>query len=114
MKWYLELLVMIALFPIESGESLSYRHSIELPSDFDDNMKGIIITMPMIIDNPGILNCKLGFRTVKCLQIIPLTKEELDYKLKHGFKSIELKFYPENKDNAHYLAERVRSFKIDL
>ena len=114
MNWYLELLAMIALFPFETGESLSYGHSIELPNDFDKNMKGAIFTLPMIIENPGILDCKLGFKHVKCLQIIPLTKDELDFKLKHGFAAIEVKFYPDDRANYHYLTERVRSFKVEL
>ena len=116
LRWYVDLLDMIALFPFESGESLSYGHSLELPSDFDDCMKGAVITMPMIIRNTGILKCKLGFREVICLQIIPLTKEELDYKLKNGFQAIEEVFYPSDKTEKdyHYLAERVRSFKVDL
>lgn len=113
MIWYLDLLLMIALFPFETHESLSYGHSLELPEDKLGNMKGAIITMPMIIEDAGILNCKLGFKKVKCLQIITLTEEELDYKLKYGFEAIEIKFYPEDEKEAHYLTERVRSFKIE-
>lgn len=113
LMWHVELLTMIASFPFETNESISYRHSLELPDDENSNMKGVIITLPKVIKNAGILSCKIGFKTVKCLQLIPLTKEELDYKLKHGFDAIEKLFYP-NKGESHYLSEINRTFKLEL
>ena len=110
LNWYLDLLVMIALFPFDTGESISYRHSLEFPADENEEMKGVVILLPQVIKNTGILHCKLGFKDVVCLQVMPITESEMKEKLMHGTKVLEDKFYPENGEY-HFLAEQKRSFR---
>ena len=105
--WYLNLLADIALYPYETGRSISYRHSIAIAND--EEMCGAIILLPQIIENTNILFCKLGLKKVALLQIMPITRAEIDIKLKNRYKVLEDKFYPNDK-SIKCLAERNRIF----
>jgi len=111
LNWYYDILMKVASFPIYEKTYISYCHDIEMPFE-EGNMAGIMLTFPQVIENTGILRCKIGImRQCACLQIMPITREELDLKLKDGAQCLIDKFYPEDESKPmHFLAEKDRTF----
>lgn len=109
LQWYYQQLIVTARFPFLSKESISYGHTIDFQSDGD--MQGVLVMLPQIIEDVGILRCPISkYKRVACLQVMPITKEEMDAKLEKGAEWLEEKFYPIDEGELHYLAEKTRSF----
>ncbi len=110
-KWYAAQLTEAALSPILSQYFLGYGHSLEWTPEGDTDMAGAFIEMPQAIQDVGILRCKLGLlKTAVCLQVVLLTKPEIDLLLKEGAEWFSNYLYPENEgEKRHFLSERRRT-----
>lgn len=76
-------------------------------------MVAAFIEFPQIIGTTAILKCKLGFmKTVTCLQVTLLNKEELEKLMEIGPVAFSDYLYPEDGSKAHFLTERHRSEKF--
>ncbi len=79
LSFFTNILASIAHYPAETNTAISYGHSVEWGSADDTQMVGAFIELPQIIDDAGILTCKLGLlKTTACLQIALLTQREAD------------------------------------
>ena len=105
-------LLAVAFYPVNTATPITYGHSMEWPSDDGSDMAGAYIEMPQIIEDTGILRCKLGlFKTAACLQVVLLTREEIDKLLKIGPEQFSYFLYPDEGE-PHFLSERIRSEKF--
>ncbi len=112
--FYYSSLLDIAYYPVQEGISLTYGHSLEWPESENTDMLGAYIEMPQIIENIGVLRCKLGlFKKVACLQVVLLTKEEIDKLLEVGNYEFSDYLYPEDASKKeHFLSEQYRTNKF--
>ena len=117
--WYYNKLMMVAHYPVLEGIHVTYGHSFEwgLQEEekvFDcetdeDEMIGAFLELPQIIEDPGILRCKLGiFKTVACLQVVLLNRAEIDRLLEIGPQQFSEFLCPEQ-GRPHFLSQRHRS-----
>lgn len=110
-NWYYANLMNVALYPIQKKCFLTYGHSIEWPAS--EEMVGAFLELPQVIEDVGILYCKLGFfKTVICLQVVLLTRTETEKLLKIGPQRFSGYLYPEEDAKPHFLCERRRSEKF--
>lgn len=110
---YVYYLMEVAHYPISTQSYISYGHSMEWTPDEGEEMVGAYLEMPQLIKDPSILRCKLGlFKTAVCLQIVLLTRAEIDKLLAMGSEQFSYFLYPENGDNCHFLCELRRSEKF--
>lgn len=111
-NWYWERLLTVALYSLSTGDFVSYGHSMEWPAEEGEEMVGAYLEMPQCIPDVGVLRCKLGlFKTTVCLQVITLTRQELDKLLCIGSEQFSYFLYPDE-GKPHYLCERTRSEKF--
>ena len=112
--WYYEKLMLIATYPYETKSHVTYAHSMEWENDDpNDEMVGAFIEMPQIIEDVGILRCKMGLsKKITCLQVVLLNRQEINHLLKIGPQAFSNYLYPENGDRGHFLSERHRSSKF--
>lgn len=113
-KWYFDRLLHVARYPIFSKSFLSFGDSMEwYPEDDNDEMIGAYLELPLIVSDAGILCCKLGPRkTVICLQVILLNREEIDILKEIGSEQFSSFLYPPNNGVKHFICERSRSDKF--
>ena len=109
--WYYDKLIMIAAFVREHQTNITFWHSFEWKNeDPAEEMMAAFIDFPQIIEDVGILRCKLGmFKTVACLQAVLLNKSDLDKLKEIGPKAFSNYLYPEEDEKHHFLSERHRS-----
>lgn len=114
LDWYFRQLMEIAIYPRMEDAHVSYGHSMEWGSDGESDMVGAFFEMPQMIEDSGILQCKLGFmKTAVCLQAVLLTRSEVDRVLEIGPEAFSEYLYPEDETAPrHYLAERYRTEKF--
>ena len=115
LMWYYENLLTVATFAYYNKTHITYSHSFEWEKeDPNDEMIAAFIEFPQIIGTTGILRCKLGLmKTVVCLQVVLLNKEELEKLMKIGPIAFSDYLYPEDDSSkAHFLTERHRSEKF--
>ncbi len=114
LDWYRSNLLMVAAFAYYNKVHITYSHSFEWENeDEDDEMIAAFIEMPQIIEDSGILRCKTGiFKTVTCLQVVLLTRPELELLFEIGPEKFSLYLYPEEDGEVHFLTERHRSAKF--
>lgn len=107
-------LVMIASYAKFCNKHITYGHSLEWENeDPDDEMMAAYIEMPQIIPDVGILRCKTGmFKTVICLQVVLLNKNDLNKLMEIGPQAFSEYLYPEDGGKAHFLSEIRRSEKF--
>lgn len=112
MNFYHNSLLEVAFYPVTSSTPITYGHSMEWPADEDSDMVGAYLEMPQMIEDTGILRCKLGLmKTTACLQVVLLTHEEIDKLLEIGPEQFSYFLYPEEGE-PHYISERRRSEKF--
>ena len=76
-------------------------------------MIAAFIEFPQILGTTAVLRCKLGFmKTVTCLQVVLLNKEELEKLIEIGPSAFSDYLYPEDDSKPHFLTERYRSEKF--
>ncbi len=87
-----ELLTIIAHYHI-TGKKLNLHHTVNFGKPWlnNSNCNYGLISLPYL-DGPKIENCNLDGKTIKCFWLIPITKEELDYKKKFGVEALEQLF----------------------
>ena len=113
MNWYRAQLLEVALYPIANNALLSYGHSVEWPPEADEEMAGAFIEFPQIIEDPGILRCKLGLiKTAICLQVTLLNKSEIEHLLTIGPQKFSEFLYPETVGTPHFISQRKRDGKF--
>lgn len=111
--WYYEKLMHFALYPIIEKSFLTYGHSIEWEAKENEEMIGGFLEFPQVINDVGILHCKLGlFKTATCLQVILINRAETDKLLEIGPQSFSEYLYPEDDKKTHFLCERKRTDKF--
>ena len=114
LMWYYEKLLTVATFAYYNKTHITFAHSFEWENDDpDDEMIAAFIAFPQIIETTAILRCKLGLmKTVACLQVVLLNKEELKKLMEIGPISFSDYLYPEDDSKPHFLTERHRSEKF--
>ena len=93
-KWYWPIYLLKALTRLPFGENswIGYGHSIEFGEPFDEStqQKGAMLVNPQFANSN---QCSLTKRKViNFYQIIPLYKEEMDFKMEHDAEEL-LKFF---------------------
>ncbi len=113
-NFYHNMLMEVAYYSVNTKTAITYSHSMEWGEAEDSDMVGAFIEMPQIIENSDILRCKLGlFKTVTCLQVVLLTRDEIDRLLQIGPRQFSDFLYPEEDGaQAHFLSEQRRSEKF--
>ena len=114
MSWYHAKLTMIASYAKFYNTHVTYSHSFEWENeDAEDEMIAAFIEFPQIIPDAGVLRCKTGlFKTVACLQVVLLTKDDLSRLMEIGRRAFSEYLYPENGGARHFISERHRSEKF--
>lgn len=114
LMWYYEKLFNVATFAYCNKTHITFAHSFEWKNeDPDDKMIAAFIEFPQIIGNTAVLRCKIGLvKTVACLQVVLLTKDELEKLMEIGPVAFSDYLYPEDGSTSHFLTERHRSEKF--
>ena len=114
LDWYHNKLILVASFAYYNKTHITYGHSFEWENDdLSDEMIGAFIEFPQIIEDIAFLRCKVGlFKTVICLQVLLLNKDDLDKLKEIGPNEFSDYLYPEDTSRPHYLSERHRSEKF--
>lgn len=107
---YAAYMMEVALYPIQNSCYISYGHSLEWAPADNEEMVGAYIEMPQIIEDPAVLRCKLGLlKTAVCLQVVLLTRSEINKLLEIGPEAFSNYLYPENDEPCHFVCELQRS-----
>ena len=110
---YYNYLMEVALFPIHHNCHITYGHSLEWPVEQNEEMEGAFIELPQIITNPNVLHCKLGLlKTITCLQVILLTRKDINKLQEIGPEQFSNFLYPEDNSPRHFLCELHRTEKF--
>ena len=114
LMWYYNKLLMAATFAYYNKTHITFGHSFEWENeDPDDEMIAAFIEFPQIIGTTEILRCKIGLmKTVACLQVVLLNREELEKLMEIGPIAFSDYLYPEDASIAHFISERHRSEKF--
>ncbi len=112
--WYYNKLLAVAVFAFNNKTHITYAHSFEWQNDDpNDEMIGAFIEFPQVIETSCILRCKLGmFKTVACLQVVLLNRDDLNKLMEIGPQAFSYYLYPEDGGKAHFLSEKHRSSKF--
>ena len=111
-NWYFNKLLAVALYPLATKSFISYGHSVEWAPDDEEEMVAAYLELPQIVDDVGMLRCKLGLmKTVVCLQVVLLNREETNKLLQIGSEQFSYFLYPEE-GTPHFLCERSRSSRF--
>lgn len=104
--WYYCKLRMVADYPRFTKSHITYSHSFEWEdNDPDDEAVGAFLEFPQAIENTGILHCKLGmFKTVTCLQVVLLSKGQLEMLAEIGAEQFSNYLYPEDGTETHTIS----------
>ena len=113
LDWYRAQLLEVALYPFANNGFLSYGHSVEWTPEADEEMVGAFLEFPQVIEDSGILRCKLGLlKTAICLQVTLLNKSEMEQLLTIGPQQFSEYLYPEGKGTRHFISQRNRDEKF--
>ena len=86
-KWYwpIRLLKVLARLPIASDTWLGFGHTMDNEEDFAENTKlcAAILTGPQSTEEGGEVSTLPGGEEVNFYQVIPLYRDELEYKMEH-------------------------------
>ncbi len=112
--FFQSMLMEIAYYPVMNKTPITYGHSLEWGKNDNSDMEGAYIEFPQIIADPSILTCKLGmFKECTCLQVVLLTRADIERLLEIGSEAFSNYLYPEE-DGAqnHFLSEQYRTDKF--
>ena len=111
--WYYQQLQGVARYPATSKTFITYGHSVEWTPDEGEELVCAFLEFPQIVEDTGILRCRLGLtKTVICLQIVLLNRAETDRLLEIGPEQFSYFLYPETGNDLHFLCQRRRSEKF--
>lgn len=101
------------MYPVTTGTFISYGHSMEWPVEDGEEMVGPYIEFPQMIEDTGLLRCKLGlFKTVICLLVVLINKAEKEKLLADGSEAFSNYLFPEEEEQCHFFSERTRTDKF--
>lgn len=111
LNWYCDHLRTVASFAHDNHCHISFGHSFQWKNDDpDDEMIAAFIDFPQIIGTVDVVLCKTDLmKTVACLQVVLLNKDELARLMEIGPLPFSEYLYPENGGKQHFLCERHRS-----
>lgn len=114
LNWYHNKLLIVSTFAYYNKTHITYGHSFEWENDdATDEMIAAFIELPQIIETVEVLRCKLGlFKTVACLQVVLLNKDDLNKLMEIGSQEFSNYLYPEDDSKQHFLSEQYRSEKF--
>lgn len=97
--WPMRWLKILARLPISEDGWLGWGHTVANPDDapFAENTKlcGLVLTQPQGFDEDAVCCPLPGGDEVNFYQMIPLTFEEMQFKLTHGAQTLLDRFTPE-------------------
>ena len=97
--WPIRWLKILARLPISEDGWLGWGHTVANPDDapFAENTKlcGLVLTQPQGFDEDAVCCPLPGGDEVNFYQMIPLTFEEMQFKLTHGAQTLLDRFTPE-------------------
>ena len=109
---YFAYLLEVAHYPIATNSFISYGHSVEWAPSDGEEMVGAYLELPQVIEDIGVLRCKLGLmKTAICLQVVLLNREETNKLLQIGPEQFSYFLYPEE-GKSHFICELSRSDKF--
>lgn len=79
--------------PLKVGDTVSFGR----PWRAGSNCEYGLISLPYL-EGPDLEHFKVGERAARCLWLLPITRAEHDYKLKHGLEALEQLFEDEGLD----------------
>ncbi len=107
--WYASQLIEVALYPVSTRSFVTYGHSMEWAEEEGEEMVGAFLEMPQVVPDVGILRCNLGLlKTAVCLQVILLTRQEIQTLMEIGPESFSEYLYPEE-GTRHFICQRKRT-----
>ena len=111
LNWYYNKLLVVATFAYFNKTHITYAHSFEWENDDpNDEMIAAFIEFPQILETTAALRCKTGLlKTVACLQVVLLNKQELNKLMEIGPQEFSDFLYPEDDSKPHFLSEQHRS-----
>ncbi len=110
---YVKYLIEIGNFAYMEKTYITYAHSMEWQPYENEEMVGAFIEFPQVLDSIDSLHCKLGlFKTVTCLQVVLLTRQELDKLFEIGAEEFSYFLYPDSDDLPHFISELKRTEKF--
>lgn len=114
LDWYRNKLLLVATFAYYNKTHITYAHSFEWENeDPQDEMIAAFIEFPQILETTAALRCKTGlFKTVACLQVVLLNKEELNQLKQIGPQKFSEYLYPETDAKPHFLSQQHRNEKF--
>ncbi|MCM1441728.1 MAG: suppressor of fused domain protein [Roseburia sp.] len=114
LNWYHSKLIMIASYAHYYQTHITYAHSFEWENEEpDDEMIAAFVEFPQVIEDIGILHCKVGlFKKVACLQVVLLNEHDLNQLKEIGPQAFSEYLYPDQDGGKHFLSERHRSEKF--
>jgi len=113
LQWYHMNLLEAATYAYATRSYVSYGHSFEWGEEEGSDMVGAYLEMPQFSQTVSFLRCKLGLlRQTVILQVIFLTRPEVDKLLEIGSEEFSNYLYPEDGGENHILCERYRSEKF--
>lgn len=91
-RWYwpVRLLKVLARLPIQSDTWLGWGHTMDNQRPFAEDTKlcGAILAEPQNIRKEGFFCHLPGGEEINFYQVIPLHREELEYKLEHNAEAL--------------------------
>lgn len=111
--WYRERLMRIVDHTVTDREMVSYGYCVEFAPEEGEEMAAAFIELPQVIDDPRVLTCTLGlFRVAACLQVVLITKKELDLLHGVGPQTFSNYLYPNHSGARHFICERKRTTRF--
>ena len=107
--WYASQLLEVAMYGVSTKSFVTYGHSMEWPVEEGEEMVGAYLEMPQVIEDVGVLRCNLSFiKTTVCLQVVLLTREEINRLVEIGPEAFSYYLYPDE-GKSHFLSQRKRT-----
>jgi len=107
LNFYMNFIDYIASFSYWEKTRVTRYHSFDIEEDAHEQYKAAFIMDPKVIKDENISVCKLGIlKKCLCLQLMPITKEELDELFKVKGAEFSKNFYPDNGEY-NFLADRL-------
>lgn len=109
LTWYCDVLLSVALYPVENRMAVTFGHSIVWGKKEGTDMVCAYLELPYPVEDVNFLKCRLGpIKEAMALQVILLTEAEMQQLLRMGPEGFYDFLYPEGADG-HFLCERYRS-----
>ena len=106
LSWYCDVLLSIALYPMENHMAVTAFHSILWGKQPGTDMHGAFLIPPVCLQDPSLSACRLGpLRETDWLQAVLLTEAEISVLLQNGPEGL-YDFLRQNPSSADFLSRR--------